>query len=85
MKRLLRILGLVLALGLVSLTTADAWPYDEDLCFYACGDDYSTSYQMWTSQRDCCGRSSQPTWWCPNGETPTVIGWGGMYTPLSSC
>lgn len=84
MKGLLRVVGLLGAFGLVSFTSVDAWPYDYgyDSCYYYC-DDYSTQ-QVWTSWSECCSASSHPGW-CPPGETPIIIGWGGTYTPLGIC
>lgn len=85
MKRLLRIFGLVVALGLVSFTTVDAWPYyDYDNCYYMCtdGNDFYTNF---TTYSDCCNRQDF-TGWCPSGQTfAGVIGWGGTYTPLDVC
>lgn len=87
MKSIIRILGLVLALGLVSFTTVDAWPYyDYDNCYYICSDGKSeTTYQAWTTYGECCNGTGANLW-CPAGQTPQYpFGWGGTYTPLAAC
>ncbi|HEX2225248.1 MAG TPA: hypothetical protein VHN15_13695 [Thermoanaerobaculia bacterium] len=89
MNRLLRIFGLVVALGLVSLSAIEAWPYysyDYDNCYYFCtdGKDFY-SYSTYTTYSDCCYRQDF-NGWCPSGQTfAGVNGWGGTYTPLDAC
>lgn len=76
-KELLRIFGLVIALGLVSLSTVDAWPWSwhADTCYYSCSE--SGPYGAHTSYHDCCyGDPSE--FWCPPGETP---GRGNSWSP----
>ena len=75
MKKLLRIFGLVVAIGLVSFTAVGAYPvYDN--CNYTCSG--GGSYSTWTTMADCCG-SNPSALWCPPGESPTGITFGGYY------
>ena len=88
MKRLLRTLGLVIAFGLVSLTTVDAFawpysPYEYDTCYYTCSD--GNVYTAYTTRAECC-YTTLNGFWCPPGESPNhpAIGWGGRYNILES-
>lgn len=90
MRGLLRALGLVVTLALVSFTTLDAvaWtcdPYfpDYDTCHYTCTD--GLYYQAYKTRQDCCG--SMTGLWCPPGETPNYPGyaWGGSCHILDNC
>jgi hypothetical protein len=75
MKKLLRIFGLVVAIGLVSFTAVGAYPvYDN--CSYTCSG--GGSYSTWTTMGDCCGNNPSALW-CPPGESPTGITFGGYY------
>lgn len=84
MKRegLLRILGLVIALGLVSLSAVEAWPAPYDNCHYTCsGGGYYVGY---TTYSDCCSGNPSALW-CPPGETPYPgTSWGGGYDHMET-
>lgn len=89
MRRLLRILGLVVTLGLVSLATVDAfawpWPYEEyDSCYYTCSD--GNMYVAYTTRSECC-YTTLNGFWCPPGELPNhpANAWGGGYYILEVC
>ena len=81
MKNIVRILGLVLALGLVSFTGVQAWGTDN--CFYSCSD--GNPYHTYATYSDCC--SGDPSaLWCPPGESPSPgWSWGGLSHPESFC
>lgn len=66
-KGLLHIFGLVIAPGLVSLSTVEAWPSSFATCYYACSE--SGPYAAYTSYFDCC-YGDRSALWCPVGETP---------------
>jgi len=88
MRRLLRALGLVVALGLVSFAAVDAfaWPYDwdYDTCYYTCSD--GNTYQAWTTRSECC-YTTLNGFWCPAGHSPNhpASAWGGGYHILETC
>ena len=71
MKRLLRVSGLAIALTLISLATASAWP-EYDRCYYSCDDGVHEGY---TDYGTCCGGGLR----CPNGSYSSGISWGGGY------
>ena len=82
MKRLLRTFGLVVALGLASFTTVDAWPI-YDLCAYYCTD--SSFHQRSSTRSECCSTASL-NWSCPPGQTSTGgFQWGGTGVELETC
>lgn len=85
MKRLLRIFGLVVALGSVSFTSVDAWPI-YDLCAYYCTDGKTYDFHQRSSTHSECCSSASFSWWCPPGQTSTGgFQWGGTYVELESC
>lgn len=70
-KGLLRIYGLVVALGLVGLTTVEAYPVYGN-CIYACSD--SGLQSGFATYYDCC--SSSPFLGCPTAAgTPSAYSW----------
>lgn len=73
MKKLTRMVCLVAALALSSVSTADAWLYGT--CYYSCG------MSTWTEYGGCCGTQIQ----CPDDSQGYATYWEGMYGGGEAC